>query len=69
MTHVGPVKAALAWALGVPLTVADRLFVEDAGVSRIDVVDGRPVVRWFNRLGAEPGERGEEPLGRLAPRR
>jgi broad specificity phosphatase PhoE len=69
VTHVGPVKASLAWALGVPLTVADRLFVEDAGVSRVDVIDGRPVVRWFNRLGAEPGESTEEPPGRLAPRR
>ena len=69
VTHVGPIKASLAWALGVPLTVADRLFVEDAGVSRVDVIDGRPVVRWFNRLGVEPGESVEEPLGRLAPRR
>jgi broad specificity phosphatase PhoE len=49
VTHVSPVKAALAWALGVPNAIAWRLFVEDAGVSRIDVGDHGPVVRWFNR--------------------
>jgi broad specificity phosphatase PhoE len=51
VTHVSPVKAALAWALGVPDGIAWRLFVEDAGVSRIDIDDRGPVVRWFNRLG------------------
>jgi broad specificity phosphatase PhoE len=55
VTHVSPVKAALAWALGVDMRVAARLFVEDAGVARIDVVDGVPLVRWFNRAGDEPG--------------
>jgi len=49
VTHVSPVKAALAWALGVPDGIAWRLFVEDAGVSRSDVGDQGPVVRWFNR--------------------
>ena len=41
VTHVSPIKAAIGWALGMPATVADRLFVEDAGVSRIDVGGGR----------------------------
>jgi broad specificity phosphatase PhoE len=49
VTHVSPVKAALAWALGVPDDIAWRMFVEDAAVSRIDVDDRGPVVRWFNR--------------------
>ena len=61
VTHVGPVKAAIGWALGVPATVAERLFVEDAGVSRIDVVGGDRIVRWFNRFGRQPGEGVEEP--------
>ena len=51
VTHVSPVKAALAWALGVSDRIAWRLFVEDASVSRIDVEAGGPVVRWFNRCG------------------
>jgi broad specificity phosphatase PhoE len=49
VTHVSPIKAALAWALEVPDTIAWRMYVEDAGVSRIDFDDGSPVVRWFNR--------------------
>jgi broad specificity phosphatase PhoE len=70
VTHVSPVKAAIGWALGTPPSVAaDRLFVEDAGVSRIDVAGGDPVVRWFNRFGHQPGEGGEEPVGRLGPGR
>jgi broad specificity phosphatase PhoE len=51
VTHVSPVKAALAWALGASDGVAWRLYVEDAGVSRIDVDERGPVVRWFNRGG------------------
>ena len=51
VSHVSPIKVAIEWALGVSGPLAWRLFVEDAGVSRIDVdVDG-PVVRWFNRRG------------------
>ena len=67
VTHVGPIKAALGWALGMPATVAERLFVEDAGVSRIDVGHGRRSVRWFNRFGHQPGEGVEESSGGVAP--
>jgi broad specificity phosphatase PhoE len=56
VSHVSPIKAALGWALDAPATVAGRLFVEDAGVSRIEFIQGRPVVRWFNRFGNQPGE-------------
>ena len=49
VTHVSPIKAALAWALEVPIGVSWRMFVEDASVSRIDPRDGGKVVRWFNR--------------------
>lgn len=49
VTHVSPVKAALAWGLGVPVRIAWRMFVEDASVSRIDIEPNGPVVRWFNR--------------------
>jgi len=68
ITHVGPIKAALTWALDVPVTVAGRLFVEDAGISRIDVDgDGRRV-RWFNRFGQQTGQGIEESGGGLMPR-
>lgn len=51
VSHVSPIKAAIEWALGVSDVLAWRLFVEDAGVSRIDVGADGPVVRWFNRCG------------------
>lgn len=49
VTHVSPIKAALAWGLGAPDRIAWRMFVEDAGVSRIDIEPEGPIVRWFNR--------------------
>jgi broad specificity phosphatase PhoE len=54
VTHVSPIKAALAWALGVTHQIAWRTFVEDASVSRIDVDATGPLVRWFNRTGGSP---------------
>ena len=50
VTHVSPIKAAVAWALAVPDDAAWRMYVEDAGVTRIDVGPAGPVLRWFNRL-------------------
>jgi broad specificity phosphatase PhoE len=49
VTHVSPIKAAIAWALDVPVEIAWRMYVEDASVSRIDLEPVGPVVRWFNR--------------------
>jgi broad specificity phosphatase PhoE len=48
VTHVSPIKAAIAWALGVEDRVAWRLWVEDAGVTRIGVDRHGPVLRSFN---------------------
>lgn len=49
VTHVSPIKAAVAWALDVPDTIATRMYVEDGSVTRIDFDTGTPIVRWFNR--------------------
>jgi broad specificity phosphatase PhoE len=49
VTHVSPIKAAMAWALDVPVTIAWRMYVEDASVCRLDIGPAGPVVRWFNR--------------------
>jgi len=49
VTHVSPIKAALAWALNAPIGISWRMYVEDASVSRIDVGSDGPIVRWFNR--------------------
>jgi broad specificity phosphatase PhoE len=48
VTHVSPIKASLAWALGVGDEIAWRCFVEPASVLRIAVGPGGPTVRSFN---------------------
>lgn len=49
VTHVSPVKAALAWALGVGDEVAWRAFVAPASITRIAItVEGRPSLHVFN---------------------
>jgi broad specificity phosphatase PhoE len=50
VTHVSPLKAAVAWALGVGDEVAWRLFVQPASISRIDVARARPALVSFNEL-------------------
>lgn len=49
VTHVSPIKAAVAWALGVGDEVAWRLFVEDAAVCRISVGPAGPRLHGFNQ--------------------
>jgi probable phosphoglycerate mutase len=50
VSHVGPIKALLCTALGVPLPAALRLFLDPATLSVIDWGD-RPVIRLFNAHG------------------
>jgi broad specificity phosphatase PhoE len=47
VSHMGPIKALLCAALGVPLTGARRLFLDPATVSVVDW-STRPVVRLVN---------------------
>jgi broad specificity phosphatase PhoE len=48
VSHVSPIKAAIAWALGAGDQVAWKLFVEDAAVARIGFGGRGPVLRSFN---------------------
>jgi broad specificity phosphatase PhoE len=48
VTHVSPIKAAVAWALGVGEEVAWRTHVTPASITRIRVGDGPPVLAGFN---------------------
>lgn len=48
VTHVSPVKAAVAWALGVGDEVTWRLFVAPASRSTIAVRGGQPALHAFN---------------------
>lgn len=48
VSHVSPIKAAVAWALGVGDEVAWRLFLDVASVSRVGVGPQGPVLRTYN---------------------
>lgn len=48
VTHVSPVKAALAWALGVGVGVSWRSFVAQASITRIGVSERGPSLLAFN---------------------
>jgi len=51
VTHVSPIKAAVAWALGVGDEVTWRMWVAPASITRIGVAaDGSPSLRGFNDL-------------------
>jgi broad specificity phosphatase PhoE len=54
ITHVSPIKAAVAWALDVSDAVAWRMFVEDAAVARIAIGPNGPALRSFNERYARP---------------
>jgi broad specificity phosphatase PhoE len=48
VTHVSPIKAALAWALGVGDEVAWRAHVSPASITRIRIGDRGPLLAGFN---------------------
>jgi broad specificity phosphatase PhoE len=48
VSHVSPIKVAVAWALGAPDSTAFRCFLDQASISRIDVGRLGPVLRSYN---------------------
>ena len=50
VSHVSPIKAATAWALGVGDQVAWRMFVGLASITRIAVGERGPLLRSFNEV-------------------
>jgi broad specificity phosphatase PhoE len=48
VTHVSPVKASLAWALGVGDEIAFRAYVAPASITTIATAGGRPSLHGFN---------------------
>lgn len=50
VSHVSPIKAAVAWALGVGDEIAWRMWVAPASITRIGIAAGRPALRSFNEL-------------------
>jgi alpha-ribazole phosphatase len=50
ISHVSPIKAELAWALGVGIETQWRFFVQQASISRIASRDGAPTLHSFNEV-------------------
>jgi len=50
VAHVSPIKAAVAWALGVGDEVTWRMFVRPASITRIAITDRGPVLHSFNEV-------------------
>lgn len=48
VTHVSPIKAAMAWALGVGIEISWRSFVAQASISSIAVSERGPSLHSFN---------------------
>lgn len=51
VSHVSPIKAAVAWALGAGDELGWRLHLSTASVSTIGLARGRPVLHGFNEVG------------------
>lgn len=51
VSHVSPIKAAVAWALGVGDESSWRMFLGVAAVCRVAVTDRGPSLRSFNEMG------------------
>jgi len=54
VSHVSPIKAAVAWALGVDASIAFTCHLDQASVCRIDIRSGRPVLTSFNETAVFP---------------
>jgi broad specificity phosphatase PhoE len=50
VSHVSPIKAAVAWALGVSDEIAWRMFVRDASVARVAFGPTGPLLMSFNEV-------------------
>lgn len=50
VSHVSPIKSAVAWALGVDVGVSWRTQLDTASISRITLTPRGPVLRSFNEL-------------------
>ena len=48
VTHVSPIKSAVAWALGAGAEVAWSIHLDPASLTRISLASGRPVVHSLN---------------------
>ena len=52
VSHVSPIKSAVAWALGVDASISFRSHLDQASVCRIEFRGTRPVLLTFNETAA-----------------
>lgn len=50
VSHVSPIKAAVAWAMGAGVESQWRCFVQQASISRIATAGGAPALHSFNEI-------------------
>jgi broad specificity phosphatase PhoE len=50
VSHVSPIKAAIAWALDVDDSIAWRMFVLDGSITRVAIAEHGPVLLGFNEI-------------------
>jgi alpha-ribazole phosphatase len=55
VTHVSPIKSAVAWALGATIAISWRSHLSPASICRIEMRRGGPVLIAFNETVAAPG--------------
>ena len=60
VSHVSPIKAAVAWAFGGDITMSWRIHLDQAGVCRVGAGAGGPVLRSFNEVLYGPTVVGSE---------
>jgi broad specificity phosphatase PhoE len=56
VSHVTPIKTAVAWALGQGASLSWRLHLQTASVTRIGWGNDVPVLHGFNEVAADRGE-------------
>ncbi len=54
VSHVSPMKSAVAWALGVGIDISFKCHLDQASVCRIAVRGGRPILQTFNETAPFP---------------
>ncbi len=54
VSHVSPMKAAVAWALGVDIGISFNCHLDHASVCRIAIRVDRPVLQTFNETAPVP---------------
>jgi alpha-ribazole phosphatase len=54
VSHVSPIKSAVAWALGVEVGISFNCHLDQAAVCRIAIRGDRPVLQSFNETASMP---------------